>query len=49
MKSVIIDFDCHIGKWIVCEAIGCHTVIIGEFDHCIEAKEWCEKKGFTWR
>jgi hypothetical protein len=48
MKSVIIDFDCDIKKWIVCESNGCHTDIIGEFDLFSMAIDWCESKGFIW-
>jgi len=48
MKSVIIDRDCKINKWIVCECIGGDTVIIAEFDWFSMARNWCEDNGFDW-
>ena len=49
MKNVIIDKDCICNKWIVCEAQGPHTVIIAKFDWFVDAREWCDSKGFSWR
>jgi hypothetical protein len=49
MKSVMIDFDCNIRKWIVCEANGLFTDIIETFDWMNDAIAFCEENGFGWR